>query len=290
MTIPIIVLIIFAILIYFSNKRNYKSIDNTLGDIDTALDVSGKPYQLSVAQGEVAGTETLYKFGYNSEIQTTEETIWDQGGNITWLSAATTVHVNSTVATDTTTGTGVRKIRVIGLDANYNDLSEDFDMNGRTQVQGEKEFYRIFRAFALESGSDEVTSGSIYVANSSGLNGDFVPTGTILAKFNSDGQTQMAVYTVAAGKTFYMDRLSFTAGVSQANRYVTIKFRVRYFGTSTWRTQFIHALQSNLHATEFDYPRSFPERTDIECRAVADQSTSNGYEVSASFAGILVNN
>ena len=35
-----------------------------------------EPYELQVAKGQIAGASSLYKFGYNPDINGTEETVW----------------------------------------------------------------------------------------------------------------------------------------------------------------------------------------------------------------------
>ena len=67
-----------------------------------------------------------------------------------------------------------------------------------------------------------------------------------------------------------------------------MKLRTRDFGTSTWRVRFINVLQSNQLITKFEYPRPFPEKTDLECRART--SGGNNNSIAASFQGVLVDN
>ena len=63
-------------------------------------------------------------------------------------------------------------------------------------------------------------AGTLYIANSGVTSG--VPTGTTYARLQTVNQTQMAVYTVPAGHTLYLDDLVFTAAISQANNYATV--------------------------------------------------------------------
>ena len=43
---------------------------------------------LAVSKGESTGYKTLFKFGFNPDINGTEETIWSQGGNYPWPDAS----------------------------------------------------------------------------------------------------------------------------------------------------------------------------------------------------------
>ena len=41
---------------------------------------SSEPFELQVAQGQIAYHEHIYKFGQNSVVGNSVETIWQQGG------------------------------------------------------------------------------------------------------------------------------------------------------------------------------------------------------------------
>jgi hypothetical protein len=277
-----------------SIDTNTEETNNKLTQINNNLGVSGsvgKPYDLSVSEGNVSRTETLFKFGFNPDINGTEETIWNQGGNIPWLGVATTVYVSSTDVNDSAAGTGGQAVEVQGLDGDYNLLFGVASLSGQTQVKivnktggGPITFLRVFRAFITSSGSNGKPFGIIYLGPTGSTLG--VPT-TVYANFGDSAQTQIAAYTVPAGKTLYLDDLNFTAAISQANDYATVKLRTRHFGTNTWRVRFINVLQSNQLITKFEYPRAFPEKTDLECRALTS-GTNN--QIAASFQGILVDN
>jgi hypothetical protein len=274
----VIGVLVFTVL-YYTDSRD------KLSDINTSLETTGKPYQLSVSQGEVSGSTTLYKFGYNSDISNGdgEETVWSRGGPIYWPTTATTLQVNSTSALDDGDpgGDGARTIKIFGLDSNYNEIDETLTLNGLINVPSTKSFLRVFRSFVTSSGDSEFNVGTITIRESTGT--------SALAEIPiQDGQTQMAVFTIPAGKTFYTDQINFTTAISQANKHAIIKFRTREFGTSTWRTQFVNVLQSNRDTAKFDYPRKFLEKTDLECRASTDATGSN--LVSATFQGTLIDN
>jgi hypothetical protein len=242
------------------------------------------PYNLRVSQGNVAGATSLYKFGYNSDVGTSEETIWAEGGIYAYPSSAATVYVSSTDANDAfPSGTGARTIRVFGLNENYLEVSADVELNGQTQVETTGvSFIRVFRAFVLTSGSGGTAAGTIYVGTSGGAGG--VPP-VVYANLSTGNQTQLALYTVPANKTLYLDDVVFTAGISLANNYATVSLLCREFGSNTFRTKVIQTIQSNELVLPFTYPLAFPAKSDIECRAVA---TSVGNAISAAFSGVLI--
>jgi hypothetical protein len=261
----------------------FNQLDNALRN---AMAVQ-EPYELQVSKGQVAGASSLYKFGYNPDINGTEETIWSQGGDVVWPAAAFTAFISSSSTADTIAGTGAQTVTVQGLDENYATQSVTVDMNGQTQVQvGDASgWIRINRAFVVTAGSGGTAAGTVYIAATGVSSG--VPTGTIYASITDGNQTQMAVYTVPASHTLYLDDLIFTAAISQANNYATVKLNTRDFGSNVFRTKFINVLQSNELVIDFEFPLAIPEKTDIECRAVTS-NTNN--QIGASFQGVLLTN
>ncbi len=259
----------------------FNQIDNALRNaVATAV-----PYNLRVSQGSVVGATALYKFGTNSDINGTEETIWTEGGNYPWPISAALVYVSSTSADDAfPSGTGARTIRVLGLDTDYNEIEEDIELNGQTQVATTKQYLRVYRAFVLTSGSGGTAAGIIYIGTSGATAG--VPA-VVYANLSEGNQTQIALYTVPAGKTLYLDDIIFTTAISQANSFATVKFNTREFGSNTFRTLVIQNIQSNANLTPFVYPLRIPEKTDIECRAF---TTSTNNAISAAFQGVLIDN
>lgn len=261
----------------------FNQLDNALRN---AMAVQ-EPYELQVSKGQVAGASSLYKFGYNPDINGTEETVWSQGGDVVWPAAAFTAFISSSSTADTSAGTGAQTVTVEGLDENYAVQSITVSMNGQTQVQiGDASgWIRINRAFVVTAGSGGTAAGTVYIAATGVSSG--VPTGTVYASITDGNQTQMAVYTVPASHTLYLDDLIFTAAISQANNYATVKLNTRDFGSNVFRTKFINVLQSNELIIDFEFPLAIPEKTDIECRAVTS-NTNN--QIGASFQGVLIAN
>ena len=241
------------------------------------------PYNLRVAQGQVSGATALYQFGFNADVDITEETVWSEGGNFTYPGAAGEVYISSSDTNDiATTGTGVRTIKVQGLDANYLQIEEDIAMNGQTQVVTTKEYLRILKAYVLTAGSNGGSAGTVYVGTTGATAG--VPP-TVYASFGDSNQTQMAVYTVPASKTLYIDEIAVTAAIASATNSATVKLKTRENATNAFRTRFIQVLESNTTVAPFTYSLAIPAKTDIECRAIA---TTNNNQISASFEGVLI--
>lgn len=240
---------------------------------------------LAISRGHSIGYRTLYKFGYNPDVDTVEETVWGNAGNYVWLDSAVTMFVSSTSANDTSDGIGARTILIQGLDEDYNEIEETITLNGQTQVTTQLSYLRVYRAFVTLAGSNEGTSGVIYIGSSGATGG--VPNSTVYASISIGNQTQIAAYTVPAGYTLYVDEINFTAAVSQANKLVHCKFNSRDHGSNVFRTRFVQVIQSNQLIQSFKYPQGFSEKTDLECRVSTD---TNNTAIGASFQGVLIKN
>ena len=240
---------------------------------------------LAIARGFTKGHKSLYKFGYNPDVNGDEETVWAQGGNFNYPTSAVTMFVSSTSVNDTNGGTGANSIIIQGLDENYDEIEETVLLNGQTQVATQNSYLRVYRAFVTLAGTGGTAGGIIYVGSSGATGG--VPNTTVYANLSFGNQTQIAAYTVPAGYTLYLDDINFTAALSQASKLVTCVFVSRDFGSNVFRSRFINVLQSNQLITKFEYPQPFYEKTDLECR-VSSNTTNNA--VAASFQGVLIKN
>ena len=246
-----------------------------------------EPWELQVSREQIAFHQALYKFGYNPDINGTEETIWTQGGIYPYPTSAAQLYVSSSSTADTNGGTGANSVKIIGLDANYNEVEEDITLKGQTQKIAQTSWLRVYRMYITLAGSGGAAAGTIYLANTGASAG--VPTGTVYASILlGAGQTEMAVYTVPAGHTLYLDDINFTAAVSLANSDIQVRFLQRDFGTNVFREQLRVVLQSNTFIDKFNYPLRIPEKTDIEARGLSVGGNNN--PISTSWQGILIKN
>ena len=242
-------------------------------------------HDLEVSKGNIPGATAVFKFGYNPDVNGTEETIWNNGGDYDWeaLTAATRMYFSSTSANDSIADIGARQVVIQGLDANYVEITETVDLTGQTQAATTQEFLRVNRAYVLTAGSSGTSIGTIYGSSEVGVAAG-VPTGNIVINMGLLNQSQLGIYTVPAGRTFYLDDLNFTAGISQASKTATVRAVVREFG-GVFRTRYINVVQSNQLIAKFEYPLAIPEKSDIELRVVTNSSNN---QIGGSFQGVLI--
>lgn len=244
-----------------------------------------EPFDLQVARGQITMHKALFKFGNNADINGTLETVWSHGGLYTYPSAATVMKVSSSSAADSGSSTGARTVTVSGLDANYNEISEVVTLNGQTAVLTTNTFIRVFRAFVNTAGSGGTAAGTIYVGDGTVTGG--VPATVYAEIVLGENQTQMALWTVPAGYTLYIYSGKFSASSNNVAQYILGKFVFRPFG-GVFRNAADITINSAVVNYDFEIPLALPEKSDIECRAIA-LSGSNFY-VTAAFEGVYIKN
>lgn len=233
---------------------------------------TSEPFELQVARGQIPGHYRLHKFGFNSLIQDSEETIWDVGGIYAYPSSAVKMTATST---DSANDDGVQ-VTIQGLDADYNQLSETVTLDGTGVGETNGFFLRVFRAFI--KGSQE-PSGTINITNSS----------TTYARITlGENQTLMALWTVPAGYTAYMLQNNTTCYTEQNNKF-GITTLVTKEPSGVFRTQDKHTVVLSQNVVEYTIPKPIPEKTDIEMRAIASSANAN-LQVSASFDIVYIKN
>lgn len=258
-----------------------------------------EPYKLQVAKGQVEGATPIFVWAVNPQIRgDIEETImWTDGLRVVqpYPSSAQTMYLSSASGNDdgdSGVQTGIRTMRITGLDGDYNLVSEDITMQGRTQAATANTYLRVFKMEALTVGSNGHQFGDIYLADSGATSG--VPTGTYYLRIDNslqapDNQSAAAIYTVPAGHTLYIDLIQFKTAIrANVTTRGLVNFVTRAYNSDAWVSLYKHALRSTLLDAPFSRPLAIPEKTDIECRGTIDGTGSN--DISASFTGLLVKN
>jgi len=241
-------------------------------------------FLIEVARQNLSDVSYTNKYGRNPDIDTgtDPEDIWDAGGLWVAPTQARTHDIASTSANDTSAGTGMRTLRLEGLDENWEEVTEDVALNGTTPVATAHTYQRIFRMYGLTSGSSMTNEGNVTATAQT----DATVTAQITA---GQGQTFMAIWTVPAGKTAYvtsiygaLQRAAAQNGVAELALLAiynadtatkTQRFK-DYFGLDTDATSFVKL--------EFEIPGTFPEKTDLIMRCVS--VSANDFDVSAGFS------
>jgi len=238
-----------------------------------------EPFELQVARGQVDGHTGIEIFGYSAAIANTAQgPMWEgqtqSGGLYAYPSVAAPLVLVSDSATDNTT----RSVVIEGLGADFVPLTETIALNGTTNVTTTNSFLRINQM----SMSNSTNTGNITASISS----------TVYAKINAGvGQTQMSIYTVPAGYTFYLSYTQYDAAIGfTSSAYMTgQEYNKLNAGTNnglitvTHQTVFVQKQE-----TPFTAPIAHPEKTDIQ---FCVKSSAGGPLTCSMYAGgILIKN
>ena len=210
------------------------------------------------------GCEAVNIFGFNRDVATDFETLWNDTGSYTFPSTQSVLTVVSTSGSDT------MQVLINGLDENYIQRQEIVTLTGTSAVTTAQPFFRINNAVIL-TGSNV---GNISIKIGATLHG-FLEAG--------QGATQACVYTVPAGKSLYLLRIDLTSGTVNPNKYITYRQtlrssngRVLRVAEATWQT--------GQQSFDRQVPFKIPEKTDFQFEA---KSSSGSNEVSIFVEGLI---
>jgi len=235
-----------------------------------------EPFDLQVARGQITGHIPVYIFGYSATVGSSAlgpcwEGLTLSGGYYVYPSSAVQMTVVSTSASDNTT----RSIVINGLDANYKIITETLALNGTTPVTTVNSYFRINSVSMFNS----TNTGVITLANG----------GTTYAQINAGiGQTQMSIYSVPAGYTFYLTYIQADASVGfTSSNYMLFaeynKFNVNGSVTLAGQATFVQAYNQ-----PFGIPVAHPEKTDIQYLIRANSGSPFTADIFA--GGVLIKN
>lgn len=236
-----------------------------------------EPFELQVARGQITGHSTVNIYGFQVSVTTANTPVWEVAGAYAYPAAATTMHLVSTVNTGgDKTGT---TILISGLDSTYTPISEALTLDGTTVVVTTKSYLRI-----QSIGVSSVTGG---VSPTGTITLKDLTNTTVYAQINpSTGRSQMAIYTVPAGYTFYLSRID---AYTSANGFTADWVQYRNVATTVdgVTTLSQQAPFTNTYHAQRVMPRAFAEKTDIQLQA---KTSANTHAVSIAAEGFLVKN
>jgi hypothetical protein len=245
-----------------------------------------EPFYLQVARNQISFHKSNFKFGFNSDVDDSLETVWAQGGLYSYLASASVLKVSSSSTADTSAGTGARTVEIDGLDTNYDEISETVTLNGQTAVNTTNEFLRINRMVIKSAGTGGQNAGVIYAGTGTVTTG--VPANKYATIAIGDNQTVMALWTVPRGYTAYLLQTDITVATTQNNKYCTVHLVARPNGeVFQIKDKFVKA-ESSVHQA-YTIPLNFEEKTDIEVRAIGDSAGAD-IAISAGLDFIYIQN
>lgn len=204
-----------------------------------------------------------FKYGSN-KVGIQRAIIWD--GVLTpfvFMDKRNKIKINSFSDNDKGNGTGARKIRITGLNPEYEKIQEEIELNGVYDVFTINLFIRIIEVEVSEVGSNCSNDGDIYLRDESEN-----LQARIIAKMNN---TLMALDVVPAGYCGFITQLM---GTVERWRQGTLTIKTRN-ALGIERTKMQFELAENTRDLPLKNPIKIDEKTDIYIEIIAKESDVN---------------
>jgi len=243
-----------------------------------------EPFGLQVSRGQIQGHSSVIVFGYNSDVDTSEESVWPAGGTIPHPTSASVLKISSSDANDTSAGTGAQTVFIEGLNGNFAVVSETVILNGQTAVNTTNSYLYVNRFYVVTVGSGGVNAGNINAGTGTVTSG--VPA--VLYDIIATGYNNRTTghYCVPAGYTAYMTEGIFSAGQSSGSTAVT-GFLKQHGPDNILRVGAVATVNNNAAVFVFEQPYIIPEKNCVGATAIG-ASANNA--VSSYFNIILIKN
>lgn len=243
-----------------------------------------EPFGLQVSRGQIQGHSNVLIFGYNADVDTSEESVWPAGGTVPHPTVASVLKISSSDANDTAAGTGARTVFIEGVDGSYNVVSDTVELDGQTAVNTINEYLYVNRFFVLTAGSGGQNAGDINAGTGTVTSGvpavlyDLIATG-----YNNRTSGH---YCVPAGYTGYMVEGLLSAGQASGSTAVT-GFLKQHGPDGILRVGAVSTVNNSAAVYMFDPPYTIPEKNCVGATAIG---AANNNAVSSYFSIVLIKN
>ena len=222
------------------------------------------PFGLSIQKGLINNFDGVHKFGLNTAVGSSFETIWDGNNTYTYPSSAGTATATSSDTSSDNTGT----VKIFGLDSNYDLAEETLTIGGSA---GSTSFIRVFRAIMISANTGTGNVGVITITVSS----------TTVAQIRAGyGQTLMCVYTVPRKYNAYLMQIDVGSSKDLENEIRFITKKINGSG-DVFTTKAFITTRGGFVEKNYAVPVKIEEKTDIELigKASATSAISGGFEL-----------
>ena len=242
-----------------------------------------EPFELQVSRGQIPYHAPVNIFAYGTTPATAGlfRTVWENMTTTDYVfpSSASTMTLVSNAVGDTAT------ITISGLDANYNLLSENLVLNGTTNVTTVNSYFRI-NNIAVSVGSATNPSGVVTLSGGGNVYAQ-INTTTVGGVTTSIGTSQMGVYTVPTGYTFYGWRYgAYSSFNGNTANYTT--YRALTNSSSGVQRVIVQTPYNTTYEVQRHYPFPYAAGTDLRFQIASSAATSA--VVSVNIGGILILN
>lgn len=256
------------------------------GSVVSSISRLGKyePFNLQVSRGQVTMHTPVIIFGYNPDVDTSEESVWPDGGMVPHPTVASVLTISSSSADDTSAGTGARTVFIKGLDGDYNEVSETVTLNGQTAVNTTNSYLYVNYFYVVTVGSGGANAGNINVGTGTVTAGVPAVLYDVIATGYNNRTT--AHYCVPAGYTGYMLQGVFSSGQASGSTSVT-GFLRQHGPDGVLRVGAVTTVNNGVADYLFELPYAIPEKNCVGATAIGVAANN---AVSAYFNILLIKN
>lgn len=247
---------------------------NSMGSTDFLIEVN---------KGNIAGHSMVHKFSHNDDVDTAEEDIWHTDGVYPPLTTGVQLEFSSSSANDDIAGSHARKLTMELILDDFTEVIETHDIDGTTTTTATN-VIRCNRAYVDEVGTyGETNDGNITIR--------VIGAGAIQATISAGtGQTHKSHYTIPAGKTGYVLRVSLGVDSTKSCTFYMVKRENPNGLAAPYKARReMHEWIGVMGEFEetFKADHALPEKTDIWFSAKA---AANNTAVHADYDILLVDN
>ena len=241
-----------------------------------------EPFELQIARNQITwhSEQNIFAYGTTPATAGAYRTVWEN-------MATTDYSFPSSATTMTLTGGSgdTATITIVGLDANYSPITENLALNGATGVTTANAYLRINSMF-VSAGSTTNPANVVTLANS-GTTYAQINTAVVNGTTGSVGTTQMAVYTVPAGYTFYGYRYgAYSSFNGNSANYTT--YRAVTNVSSGVQRIIVQTPFNTVYEVQRHFPLAYSEKTDLRFQIAP--SAAAAAVVSINIGGVLIKN
>lgn len=227
--------------------------------------------RINISRNLMSNATYTHEFGASPQISNgVTATIWDVTDTVYPWSAFSTpsvLNIDRTVSDSANT-----VVRLVGLDSNFNVVTEDITLTNLSNNTGSQVFARLNNAYIVSDSGTNAGNITIQIGSTTvGL----IRTGK--------GRTMMAQYTIPAGYTGFLMQGSCTCQKSEG---MTVEFYIRPYG-GIFRIEHEAEVSGDggRYTYDFKVPSAMPAKTDLDVRAIA---RTNNIRATAAFDVILI--
>jgi len=244
-----------------------------------------EPFELQVSRGQIQyhASQNIFAYGTTPATAGTFRTVWENMATTDYVfpPSAITMNLKSDTVGDTAT------ITIVGLDANYSILTENLVLNGTTNVPTVNQYFRINSIF-VSTGSATNPVGVITLSNTGGtIIYAQINTATISGVTSSIGTSQMAVYTVPSGYTFYGWRYGAYSSFNGNSANYTTYRAITNLSSGVQRI-IVQTPFNTTYEVQRHFPFAYTEKTDLRFQIASSANTAA--VVSVNIGGTLILN